>query len=247
MPATVKVKYSRDLRLARFAVHYHAFRSRELPNEQRGAFNRASDHADCRTFVRRLDDPLTRDYEVRRRGRPRQGGPSRTIRPAKLHRIIFSLSRAEWEKSGLTSWKPIVREVLAEWERLHGIRLDWIAAEHMSHTHPHVHIDVKSVYWDVHGRKHRLRFDRQMIDELRWAVRGVVRRERERHWRELQQQRAIEWAERQAARDLAHNLSHLATSFLDGLERAARQDEREAEWLQPRRYRRRRSPRRPGR
>jgi len=218
----LKINYTKHLDRARKSVRYHAFRSREVPGEQRGIFDRDKDHADVAAFIRSLDDPLTRPRETK----------NRTIHYAVMHRLIFSLSRQEFDSCGLTSWKPVIREALGAVERYHGIRLEWVAAEHQSRTHPHVHVDIKSVVTgpDVHPR--RLRITQEMRQHLRLAVEGILKRERERVRAERAQERAIQ-------REMDRFVDSLTQSLLRTLNRAAREDEH-FDPLLPRR--RRRSP-----
>lgn len=204
----LKINYTTSLDRAAKSVRYHAFRSRELPHEGKGIFDRSSDHADVRQFVRSLDDPLTQD-RVTRRGR--------VIPTAKMHRLMFSLSRKEFENCGFISWKPVIREALEHFERYHGIKLEWVAAEHQSGTHPHVHVDIKSVYTAADGTRHRLVITNEMRKHLRWAVEGVMRRERERYQEERRRDAAFDRAVRDLTRDLTRGL-------LRGLRDAVRDD-----------------------
>lgn len=217
MPATVKATgYVRTIKDVQGKLRYYAFRSRELPDEKRGLFGRTSENADLRKFVDSIrQDPLLQDRQTRR-GR---------FQPPKMHSLVFSLSRDEFTKSGLTSWKPVIREVLTEWERYRGIQLEWVAAEHQSLTHPHCHVAIKAAYTDAAGHRHRLRLTRQDIQELRTAVRTVVRWHRQRHWEIIRAQREAERAERQARAALADLAFNLATGFLDALAREAREPE----------------------
>lgn len=204
----LKINYTKHLDRARKSVRYHAFRTREVPLEQRGMFDRARDHADVSAFIKSLDDPLTRP-KVTKRG---------TIEYPVMHRLMFSLSRQEFEASGLTSWKPVIREALASFERYHGIHLEWIAAEHSSQTHPHVHVDIKSVVTGSDGSPRRLRITQEMRQHLRWAVEGIIKRERERLRAERAQQRAIQ-------RGIDRFLDSLGHSPLRGIARAAREED----------------------
>jgi len=196
----LKINYTTSLDRAAKSVRYHAFRSRELPAEGKGIFDRTSDHADVRKFVRSLDDPLTQD-RVTRRGK--------VIPTAKMHRLMFSLSRREFESCGFTSWKPVIREALEHFERYHGIKLEWVAAEHQSGTHPHVHVDIKSVYTAADGTRHRLVITNEMRLHLRYAVEGIMKREREIHQEERRQARAMDKALGDLTRDLTRGLMGL--------------------------------------
>lgn len=204
----LKINFTKHLDRARKSVRYHAFRTREVPREQRGMFDRDKDHADVTAFIKSLDDPLTRPKETRRG----------VIHYPVMHRLMFSLSRKEFETCGLTSWKPVIREALAAFERYHGIRLEWIAAEHMSQTHPHVHVDIKSVVTGPDGVPRRLRITQEMRQHLRWAVEGILRRERERVRAEREQERAFK-------RGVERFLDSLTHSLTRGLAQAAREDD----------------------
>lgn len=193
----LKINYTTSLDRAAKSVRYHAFRSREIPTESKGVFDRNSDHADVRKFVRSLDDPLTQD-RVTRRGK--------VIPTAKMHRLMFGLSRREFEQCGFTSWKPVIREALEHFERFHGIKLEWVAAEHQSTTHPHVHVDIKSVYTAADGTRHRLVITNETRLHLRWAVEGIMKREREIHQEERRQARAMDRALHDLTRDLTRGL-----------------------------------------
>jgi type IV secretory pathway VirD2 relaxase len=149
-----------------------------------------------------------------------------------MHRLIFSLSRQEFESCGFTSWKPIIREALGAVERYHGIRLEWVAAEHMTKAHPHVHVDIKSVYLDRQGKPQRLRITNEMRQNLRWAVEGIMKRERDRVREERQQQLEIQ-------RGLERFVGQLTRSLARGLADAAHDDD---PTLDP--FRQRRRPKR---
>lgn len=175
----LKINYTKHLDRAAKSVRYHAFRSREVPTRDLGVFNANSDHADVGRFIKRLDDPLTAEPKC-----------------AKMHRLMFSLSRAESDRAGLTGWKGVIREALAAFEQRRGIKLDWIAAEHLSRDHPHVHVDIKSVYTDSSGRRRRLRITQDMRLELRWAVETVLAREKQRTYEQRRRAWEVQRLER---------------------------------------------------
>lgn len=232
MPVTLKATgYAKTLQDVSGKLRYYAFRSREMPGEERGLFSPASEHADLRKFVRSIqDDPLLQD-------RPGRQG---MYQPPKMHSLVFSLSRDEFEKSGLTSWKPVVRQIMEEWQRYRGIQVEWVAAEHQSATHPHCHVAIKATFTDVAGNRRRLRLTRGDLHELRLAARTIVRMHRERHWEAIRAQREDERLAREAQRALERAVRSLATGFLDALEREEREQQRAAELtrLQIRRRRR---------
>lgn len=213
----LKINYTTNLEAARRSVRYHAFRSRESEEERKGVFDRRSDHASIDRFLDRLNDPLTRDWTTRK---------GRRITPAKMHRLIFSLRRRDFDAAGLTSWKPIIREALARFETEQGIRLDWVAAEHLSATHPHVHVDIKSVYTASDGTRHRLKIRGDWRIALKKAVDQVLARELERAREERRQQRELDRAIESITKDL-----------LRGLREAGRDQEHDPAPLGPRRRR----------
>lgn len=217
----LKINYTKHLDRAAKSVRYHAFRSREEPGRAIGAFDRRSDHATVRTFIDSLDDPLTRDRKLRN---------GKELQYAKMHRLMFSMRRRDFEACGFTSWKPVIREALESFERKHGIKLEWIAAEHLVAGNPHVHIDVKSVYTAPDGTRHRLRITNDMRLDLKGAVEKIIDRER----REREE-------ERRQDRELHSAIRDLTSTLLRGLRDAARADEREADGL-PHPTRKRRPP-----
>lgn len=218
----LKINYTKHLDRARKSVRYHAFRTREVPREERGMFDRDLDHADVAAFIKSLDDPLTQPNQVR----------NYVIRHPVMHRLMFSLSRQEFEACGFTSWKPVIREALGAVERYHGIRLEWVAAEHLSREHPHVHVDIKSVCIGPDGKPQRLRITQEMRQHLRWAVEGIMKRGRarvrEEKWQEIQFQRGVD----RFLDSLGHGLAR-------GIADAARDDDLTQD---PFRSRRRRRP-----
>ncbi|HLN61945.1 MAG TPA: hypothetical protein VK464_10390 [Symbiobacteriaceae bacterium] len=157
----VKVKRSFDVGKAKAHVNYIAFRSREAPGEERGAFDRDHDHADVTRFREHLEDPLTRH-------------PMAT----KAYKLTISLSDREFRALGLTSWKPVVREAMENLERKWGRQLDWIAAEHMAKGHPHVHVVIKGTCVDSTGRERQLRLDKVHLQELKQEIRWVAEKNR---------------------------------------------------------------------
>lgn len=230
MPVTLKATgYVKTVKDAQGKLRYYAFRSREVAGAERGLFGPASEHADLRKFVAGIrDDPLLRDRRTRRG----------VFQAPKMHSLIFSLSRDEFDRSGLTSWKPIVRQIMTEWERYRAIRLEWVAAEHPSLTHPHCHVALKATYTDATGNRHRLRLTRDDLHQLRLAARLIVRMHRESHWEVVRARWEAERAERAARRALDRMVHTLATGFLDLMEREAREQERPVP--RPRQRRRRR-------
>lgn len=68
----------------------------------------------------------------------------------KSHHLVFSLRKVDYEayKRGGVDYKDLVRSVLGDYEKKHGVKLDWIAHIHdgdKSDSHPHCHVIVKAV------------------------------------------------------------------------------------------------------
>jgi len=159
----VRVQRCRDLGKAKAHVNYIAFRSREMPEEERGAFGKTSDHADVAKFRDNLGDHMTRH-------------PMAT----KAYKMTISLSEKEFRELGLSSWKPIVREAMANLEKEWGRQFQWIASEHMAKGHPHVHIVIKATAWHETRRYGQLRLDKQHLQDIKKEFGRVLDRHRER-------------------------------------------------------------------
>jgi type IV secretory pathway VirD2 relaxase len=159
----MKVKLCRDAGKARAHVNYIAFRSRETPGEERGAFDQRSDHANVERFNENLEDRLTRHPMAN-----------------KAYKLTLSLSEKEFRERGLTSWKPVVREAMANLQKQWGREFQWIASEHMAKGHPHVHIVIKATCVDESGRFRQLRLDKQHLLDVKREVNRVIERHRVR-------------------------------------------------------------------
>ena len=180
------IKNTKSLTGAKRMVHYIAFRSRDLPEEQKGGFDRDHDQANVDRFCKGLDHRLTRHSAV----------------PVAFHGI-FSLPREEADRAGLTDWKPFVRELIAKYEANREIRLDWFASVHDSETHPHCHIVIKAVYTNHDGREMRLRFNKEDLRELRKLA-----------GKQLAHQRWLHQAPERAARALQIERDEIASDRL---------------------------------
>ncbi|PEU54963.1 hypothetical protein CN395_25065 [Priestia megaterium] len=160
------VKYSFEKRLAggRANLKYIAFRSREQVQEKKGIFDEKENHADVGKFSKRLNDPLTRHSES-----------------AKAFKMIVSMSRDEWNKSGFqpgVSYQSIVRNVIKDYELRTGKKLDWVAAEHQKGNNPHVHILIKATYTDRDGVRHKLFLPKNDLSQLRKDFNKEIDRQR---------------------------------------------------------------------
>lgn len=210
MALFVRVKRSFDLGKARAHVKYIAFRSRETPAEQRGAFDAQRDHTDAQPFMEGLEDRLTRH-------------PMAT----KAYKVTISLSEGDFRQMGLTRWKPVIREAMANLQQRWGKEFDWIASEHMAKGHPHVHIVIKATCRDETGRLRQLRLDKQHLAELRQEITRIIERDRPRV------------VDRQLARSIGDTLLRGFERALMALAAHEREDEHENErahqrWLRSR-------------
>lgn len=210
MALFVRVKRCFDLGKARAHVNYIAFRSRETPAEPRGAFDAHRDHADVRPFADSLEDRLTRHPMAN-----------------KAYKVTISLSEREFRQMGMTSWKPVVREAMANLQQRWGKEFDWIASEHMAKGHPHVHVVIKATFRDETGRYRQLRLDKQHLAELRQEISRIVERDRPRV------------VERPATRSMGDSLVRGFERVLMALAAQEREDEYEIErahqrWLRGR-------------
>ena len=159
----MRVSLCRHAGKAKAHVNYIAFRSREAPGEERGAFDHRSDHADVGRFRENLDDHLTRHPMAN-----------------KAYKVTLSLSAKEFEQRGMTSWKPVVREAMVNLQKQWGTEFRWIASEHMAKGHPHVHIVIKATCLDEHGRYRQLRLDKEHLRDLKREVGRSIDRQRPR-------------------------------------------------------------------
>jgi type IV secretory pathway VirD2 relaxase len=211
MALFVRVQRAHNLGKAKAHVKYIAFRSREMPGEERGAFDRRTDHADVARFNDKLDDYMTRH-------------PAAT----KMYKMTVSLSEQEFRGMGLTSWKPIVREVMANLEQKWGREFQWIASEHMAKGHPHVHIAIKGTCVDQTGRYRQLRLDKDHLKDIKKEFGRVIERTRTQEM------------ERDRSREMSRGDTFLRALevALRALSRPDREDDYEQEhqaWLRRRR------------
>ena len=212
MALFVKVKLCRDLGRARAHVKYIAFRSRETPQEERGAFDKRTDHADVARFNDNLEDRLTRHPMAN-----------------KAYKVTMSLSEREFRQLGLTSWKPVVREAMVNLQQKWGKQFEWIASEHMAKGHPHVHIAIKATCQEEAGRCRQLRLDKVHLQELKHEVARIIERDRPRV------------QERDHSREMGDTLYRAFDAALRALVSHDKEEEHEAERAHQR-WLRRRSP-----
>jgi hypothetical protein len=153
------IKNTKTVRGAEQMIRYIAFRSRDLEGQEKGAFGPDTDHAHIKRFVQDLPDRLTRHPQA-----------------VKAFHTVFSLSREEWNRLGLTDWRPIVREVMQAYERESGRKLTWIAAQHHNNpTHPHCHVVIKAVYENEDGQRRKLFLRRQDLARFKEIMSRTLR------------------------------------------------------------------------
>lgn len=94
----------------------------------------------------------------------------------KSHHLIFSLRRVDYDayrRSG-QDYKQIVRSILGEYEKKHGVVLDWIAHTHdgeKSKEHPHCHVIIKAVSDNLGDRGYmRIKFMAEDMKEMRASM-----------------------------------------------------------------------------
>lgn len=161
-----RVAVLKSLAKAGAHVRYIAFRSRERPENERGVFDAVSDHADVKKFIENLRDRSTSHPKAN-----------------KAYKLIVSLSRQEWGKLINPDYKEIVRQAMARFESQRGVKLEWVAAEHLSKHHPHAHVVIKAVCYDENGHKHRFHLSFDDTKLLRSCFEVTVDRYRD-HFRE---------------------------------------------------------------
>ncbi|MFB9324252.1 hypothetical protein, partial [Cryptosporangium minutisporangium] len=139
------ISYTKKLSDAKQNGRYICFRERYGKEENLGVFNDKTDNANIHKFNKDLEDKKTQHPSV-----------------AVAHKMLFSMSGDEWNRSGFEpgDFQTLVRNVMKDYEQQTGKRLTWIAAEHRTPGHPHVHVLVKSVYHDKDGVPYRLKFDK---------------------------------------------------------------------------------------
>jgi hypothetical protein len=164
MAVFMRVTPTRDVGKARAHVRYVTFRSRERDQDERTSFDAQSDRADIQAFSNRLEDPINRHHMA-----------------TKAYKVVISLSQDEWQRAGLESWKPVVRETLRTLEAKWGRKLDWIAAEHRNLDHPHCHVVIRAAYSTEGGHSRQLRINKDQLKDLRREFNRVVQREQVRH------------------------------------------------------------------
>lgn len=101
----------------------------------------------------------------------------------KSHHLIFSLRKVDYEayKRSGKDYKDILRKVMEDYEKKHGVKLDWIAHVHdgnKAEQHPHCHVIVKAASDNLGDRGYkRIKFTQVDMKEMR----GSFEQELDRH------------------------------------------------------------------
>jgi hypothetical protein len=94
----------------------------------------------------------------------------------KSHHLIFSLRKVDYDayKRSGRDYKEMVRSILGDYEKKHGVKLDWIAHIHegeKSAEHPHCHVVVKAISDNLGDRGfQRIKFMAEDMKEMRASM-----------------------------------------------------------------------------
>jgi hypothetical protein len=146
------IGYRTKLSSARNALGYAAFRSDGARQDGSLIFDDRTDSADVKSFMRDLDNDVTRHPKA----------------PKAFH-ALFSLPTDVHERAGI-NWPDVVREVMREFEREQGRRLRWIAVEHPDPKHRHVHLIISGASKDMAGRDRRLFLRKPEVERIKELV-----------------------------------------------------------------------------
>lgn len=196
-------------------LKYVGFRSDELERPQphsgrevtteRGFFSADKDHADYKNFVSRVENNKALNHPL----------------AVKAHKLVFSMRGVDYrayERSGLT-YKDFLRNVLSEYERTRGLKLDWIANIHNKEGHPHVHVVIKAVSdLKVDGKNRRVFLYREDFKTLR----DLGELEVDRHAK-------YKWYERTEVTKALNDVGKGFDAVLRTLTRDAEREQQEAE------------------
>lgn len=143
-------------------LQYIGFRSRELDHESDtyGVFNKEHDHASIDEF-----------YELIKNDKALQHPNT-----VKLHKMIIGFQREWFDRYGV-DYKDLVRHVMGRLEERKGIKLDWVAAEHLKETSPHAHVAIKSTGLDSNGDTKRLKITKEDLDWIKSEIDRYTGRE----------------------------------------------------------------------
>ncbi|MFB9749897.1 hypothetical protein, partial [Leifsonia shinshuensis] len=172
-----------------------------------GLFDRDKDQSDMRSFYKKIE----RDSALKH---------PNTV---KLHKLIVGFHR-EWYERYNVDYKDMTRYIMRKLEQEKGVKLDWVAAEHLKETSPHVHIAIKSTGEDDRGDTKRLKITREDIDWLKGEIDRYTGREQ---ILEREQELDRSSISPDLFKDLTKEVDRLAKQGDRDSERARRQAERE--------------------
>ncbi|MDP4084717.1 MAG: hypothetical protein Q8934_08900 [Bacillota bacterium] len=142
----------------------------------------------------------------------------------KSHHLIFSLRKVDYEayKRSGQDYKSIIRQVLDDYGKKHGLKMDWIAHIHESEKskeHPHCHVIIKAVSDNLGDRGYkRIKFTPEDTKEMR----GAFEQELDRHAK-------YRFMEREDMRSISENFGKSFESAMESLAQEAEKKKREAE------------------
>lgn len=158
-------------------IKYIGFRSQEIEREEGDIykfpkghfFNSNFDNVNFKSFVKNIEENKALRYK----------------KSVKAHKFIFSLNEYNYDKyiqSG-KDYKDLIRKTFSDYERKHGVKLDWIATEHRvdgegKSNHPHCHVVISGVSQpDKDGKVTRIFFKKEDFKELRENFDKELRKE----------------------------------------------------------------------
>lgn len=175
--AIVKMKYTKNLKAAKAHIQYIAFRSREIDEKTKGVFSEKDDHASVKEFQDKLNDPATKHHSR-----------------VKLHKLTISFKQ-EWYDRYNIDYKDLTRHVMKYLEEKKGMKLEWVAAQHLKEGHPHAHVAIKSCGKDSFtGKTKHLKLSKEDFKDIQNEIDRYTGREQHlemerQQRREMQQDR----------------------------------------------------------
>lgn len=150
------IRFVRDTATAATVVRSHVYRptvgGRECP------FDATSDQADVAEFISALDDAMTVHSQA-----------------ASMYDAVWSLSRDEMlnlQAVGFPRLRDLVREGFLRYTMTTGKRLSWIAVIHDDKLHPHVHVCIKAVSYDLYRHPQQFRLRGEEWERLKSEVKA---------------------------------------------------------------------------
>lgn len=143
-------------------LRYIGFRSREMDADRDtyGLFDKDRDHAPLKEFYEKIkNDPALRH--------------SQTI---KMHKLIIGFHR-DWYDKYQINYKDLVRHIMRSLEERKGMKLEWVAAEHLKETSPHAHVAIKSTGVNDFGKTKRLFITKEDIEWIKEEIDRYTGRE----------------------------------------------------------------------